>query len=157
MRSVLNGVLLSLAIMLAAAFPLTLHAQSYTNLHVFSGRPDGAAPYAGLARDRAGNLYGVTAYGGSSSQSGGLVFKLSHLGAGWVMSPLHSFPATNTDGMQPEAAVTIAPDGNVYGTTSLGGSGSSGIVFKLTPPASVQDVIFPFPSKLKLPLLMTGG
>jgi uncharacterized repeat protein (TIGR03803 family) len=48
-------------------------------LHEFTGGADGGNPYAGLAQDKAGNLYGTTTSGGSSSGGywgGGTVFKL---------------------------------------------------------------------------------
>lgn len=41
-----------------------------TDLHDFSGS-DGRDPYAGLTMDSTGNLYGTTAYGGSSSNCNG--------------------------------------------------------------------------------------
>ncbi len=40
-------------------------AQTFTVLHDFTGDQDGANPVAGLVTDRAGNLYGTTANGGS--------------------------------------------------------------------------------------------
>jgi uncharacterized repeat protein (TIGR03803 family) len=46
-----------------------------TVLHNFTNSPDGAYPTAGLVMDKAGNLYGTTADGGSSGY--GTVFKLS--------------------------------------------------------------------------------
>ena len=53
-------------------FDLTTHV--VTRLHAFSGS-DGDSPVAGLARDAAGNLYGVTAYGGASGK--GVLFKVT--------------------------------------------------------------------------------
>ena len=46
-----------------------------TVLHSFTNTPDGAGPLAGLIMDKAGNLYGTTKAGGSSSH--GTVFKLT--------------------------------------------------------------------------------
>jgi uncharacterized repeat protein (TIGR03803 family) len=50
-----------------------------TVLHSFTGGADGAWPYAGLVRDKAGNLYGTTAGGGTGSCDAGCgtVFKLT--------------------------------------------------------------------------------
>jgi uncharacterized repeat protein (TIGR03803 family) len=55
---------------------------SETVLYAFEGGNDGAAPYAGLIGDKAGNLYGTTSAGGGAGcgnlyQSGcGTVFKV---------------------------------------------------------------------------------
>ena len=56
-----------------------------TVLYAFTGQADGENPYAGLLRDKQGNLYGTTGYGGDlGSPQGwcggigcGVVFKLS--------------------------------------------------------------------------------
>src|ERR1700694_4213593 len=55
-------------------------------LHSFTGSGDGTCPYGGLLQDRAGNLYGTTADGGTSGF--GVVFKLSPTGKETV---LHNF------------------------------------------------------------------
>jgi uncharacterized repeat protein (TIGR03803 family) len=44
---------------------------------------------------------------------------------------LHSF--TGSDGQNPVAGVTLAYDGNYYGTTSGGGNANSGVLFKIAP------------------------
>jgi uncharacterized repeat protein (TIGR03803 family) len=106
-------------------------------LHSFQGYPaDGAFPYAGLVRDSTGNLYGTTAYGGSSDN--GAVFEL----AAGTEKLLYSFAGT-TDGAVPRAPLILDSTGNLYGTTYLGGvttagcggdpTDSCGVVFKLTP------------------------
>jgi uncharacterized repeat protein (TIGR03803 family) len=50
-------------------------AGNETVLHSFKGTPDGAQPEAGLVRDPAGNLYGITWNGGLYDQ--GTVFKIT--------------------------------------------------------------------------------
>jgi uncharacterized repeat protein (TIGR03803 family) len=120
---------------LATVLALTLVAtqaargQTFKVLHNFTNGQDGGSPFAGLTMDRAGNLYGTTAYGGTGN---GTVFKLVHKHSAFVFTPLYSFAGGN-DGANPQARVIIGPDGSLYGTTQYGGQGY-GTVFKLAPP-----------------------
>lgn len=77
--------------------------------------------------DAGGNLYGTTTLGGSHEQ--GTVFKVSGTGAERV---LYNF-ANGTDGGEPFSGLVIDATGNLYGTTSTGGSsGGYGTVFKMS-------------------------
>jgi len=121
---------------------LQLQAQTFTVLHNFTG-PEGDYPYAGLTMDRAGNLYGTAGNGGNTegqcSTSGcGTVFELKHEGSGWILDPLYAF--SGPDGNSPQARVIIGPDGNLYGTTTYGGTANAGTVFKLSPPPSACKI-----------------
>jgi uncharacterized repeat protein (TIGR03803 family) len=109
------------------------HADAtFTVLYSFKfGVTDGQSPYAGLVRDAAGNLYGTTLYGGSSSNcSGGCgtVFKLDTTGKETL---LHSFEGPPADGANPFASLVRDAAGNLYGTTLRGGASDFGTVFKL--------------------------
>jgi uncharacterized repeat protein (TIGR03803 family) len=105
-----------------------------TVLHSFGKGTDGYLPLAGLVMDSAGNLYGTTVSGGFGEQNGyGTVFKLSKSGKETV---LHRFTG-NGDGGNPWTATLILDDeGNLYGTTSVGGTGpclgGCGTVFKMS-------------------------
>lgn len=101
--------------------------QTFTLLHTFTG-PDGSFPTAGLVRDSTGNLYGTTFYGGANSL--GVVFKLDTSNNETV---LHSF-AGGSDGANPYGGVIRDSAGNLYGTTTAGGSPTCqcGIVFKVS-------------------------
>ena len=97
-----------------------------------SGCADGQNPGT-LVLGADGSLYGTTLYGGGSACNGGCgtIFKITTTG---TFATLHSFDST--DGAVP-AALIQATDGNIYGTTSYGGSGSScssgcGTIFKMT-------------------------
>ncbi|HZW92989.1 MAG TPA: choice-of-anchor tandem repeat GloVer-containing protein [Candidatus Eremiobacteraceae bacterium] len=108
-----------------------------TVLHIFSGGKDGANPRAGLILDASGNLYGTTSQGGIAADCGGngcgVVFELSPFsGGGWAEKELHSFTG-GSDGAQPWAGLIFDTDGNLYGTTSAGGSSGTGVVFELKP------------------------
>lgn len=124
----------ALAIILAlTAVSIPAHAQTLTTLYTFTG-PDGSVPFAGVIRDSAGNLYGTTFYGGayfSSQPYGfGVVFKLDPSNNETV---LYSF-AGGTDGAGPYGGVVRDSAGNLYGTTSAGGSPTCqcGTVFKVS-------------------------
>ena len=136
------GCVLLVLALLAVGSTQPAHAQTYTEIHSFSG-PDGIMPDAGVTMDRAGNLYGTTYSGGTTDR--GTVFKLVHRNGGWILNPLYSFQGGN-DGAFPVARVVFGPDGALYGTTSGGGDQAChdeygnpgcGTVFKLTPPATV--------------------
>ena len=96
-------------------------------LHSFSFS-DGAFPSAGVISDNAGNLYGTTDAGGSSTY--GTVFELMH--SSWTENLLYNFQNGN-DGLNPNAGLIFDHSGNLYGATRGGGSGGGGTVFKLTP------------------------
>jgi uncharacterized repeat protein (TIGR03803 family) len=83
-------------------------------------------PFAGLILDKAGNLYGTTAYGGASGL--GTVFKLDTSGNETV---LHGFTGTGGDGANPYAGLIMDKAGNLYGTTGYGGASGAGTVIKL--------------------------
>jgi len=122
-------------------------------LHTFNGLIDGAGPAASLISDTYGNLYGTTSNGGSPScighdaPCGGTVFELSPTVHGWRETVLHTFHVKagteNGDGGRPMSGLVMDSAGNLYGTTTFGGSHSSncteqqyigcGTVFKLSP------------------------
>jgi uncharacterized repeat protein (TIGR03803 family) len=105
----------------------------------FGAAGDAAYPFAGLAIDKSGNLFGTTTQGGPYGQ--GTVFELSpSSGGAWTEQVLYSFGASASDGMNPYAPVIMDTAGNLYGTTAGGGSNSCdqftlgcGTVFKLSP------------------------
>src|SRR5581483_9953337 len=95
-----------------------------TILYSFSGL-NGQFPSARLIRDAAGDFYSTTEFGGSFGW--GTVFKLDATGAETV---LYSFTG-GTDGFLPTGGLFRDADGNLYGTTSGGGTFGVGNVFKL--------------------------
>jgi uncharacterized repeat protein (TIGR03803 family) len=104
----------------------------HTILYNFKGGTDGNGPESPLIFDKAGNLYGVTYYGGSTGNDDGTVFELSPGSDGkWTESILHVFQGT--DGFYPVGSLVIDTSGNLYGVTSAGGPGCCGTVFELSP------------------------
>jgi uncharacterized repeat protein (TIGR03803 family) len=125
-----------------------------TVLYSFAGGMDGAHPRARLVLDSAGNLYGTTFEGGAgpcnqqnpnsrgaTPSTCGIVFKLDASGA---ESVLHSFTG-KPDGANPSAGLVLDAKGNLYGTTSYGGTLGFGTVFKLDT-SDVESVLHSFTS-----------
>jgi len=103
-----------------------------TVLYNFKGGASGFEPGAGVARDKAGNLYGTTVYGGSSQCDCGVVFRLSPRKNGrWEYTVLHTFIGSN--GAQPDANLILDTKGNLYGTAATGGANGGGVAFEITP------------------------
>jgi uncharacterized repeat protein (TIGR03803 family) len=99
-------------------------------LYSFKGGSDGEAPIAPLIRDKSGNLYGTTEYGGVlvGQYSCGTVFKVSNTGEETV---LHRFTGYS-DGCNPSTGLVRGAEGNLYGTTS-------GTIFKIN--ASGEETV----------------
>jgi uncharacterized repeat protein (TIGR03803 family) len=114
-------------------------AQTYRVLYTFTGGADGASPAGGVIRDSAGNLYGITEYGSAGSENGS-VFRLTPKGK---VKVLHSFGTDKTGGAVPQTALARDSAGNLYGTTSCGGSSNFGTVFKVAKNAKFS-VLFNF-------------
>ena len=101
-------------------------AGSLTMLHSFSGSPgEGANPVGGLVQGSDGNFYSATALGGTHSR--GTVFNIDATGS---LTTLHSFSGSPDEGALPFAGLAQGTDGNLYGTTALGGAHGAGTVFK---------------------------
>jgi len=95
----------------------------FTTLHTFAGGAQGGRPLAGLVRDSAGNLYGVTSNLGPSEHNGTL-FKLDSAGK---LTILHNFDAGG--GRWPMGGLVRDSAGNLFGTCFEGGSYNAGTVF----------------------------
>lgn len=121
-----------------------------TILHTFTGGTDGAWPQ-GLVIDSAGNLYGVTLYGGNLNcplypgGGCGVVFKISAAGS---LSPLYTFQG-GTDGAFPFGFLTLR-GGAVYGGVGGGGNLSDcggagcGVVFAVSTSTGAEKPLYTF-------------
>ena len=118
-------------------FELTPGAGMWTEtvLASFTG-PNGQFPghYAdgGVILDSSGNLYGTTFNGGTSGE--GVAYQLVK-SSGFMEMELHNFTA-GADGTNPDSGLVFDAAGNLYGTTSEGGSGGGGTIFELSPPGT---------------------
>ncbi len=120
-----------------------------TLLHAFTG-PEGADPYAGLVQGTDGNFYGTTQHGGTGNNSKciensnlgcGTVFKITPSG---TLTTLYNFCVQGNcpDGYGPQAALVQGADGNFYGTTHWGGTGTigNGTIFRITPSGALTTL-----------------
>jgi uncharacterized repeat protein (TIGR03803 family) len=123
---------------LGDVFKLTLGSNNkFTEkiIYSFKGytKKDGAYPYfAGVTLDSAGNVYGTTVYGGSSTANNlnyGTVYKLA--ATTYKETVLWSFGTTG-DGYYPEEQPTIV-GGKLYGPTISGGLHGGGVVYEVAP------------------------
>ena len=101
-------------------------------LYSFTGASDGWRPQGRPVRDSAGNLYGVTTFGGQADC--GVVWELTPNSDGsWTESTAHTFTG-GKDGCNPwGTSLVLDGMGNLYGTTNAGGAQGCGVVFKLIP------------------------
>jgi uncharacterized repeat protein (TIGR03803 family) len=110
------------------AFEITL-AGKLTLVHYFCSQTDcadGEVPESGLVAATNGSLYGITSSGGSGCSYCGTVFRITPRG---TLITLYSFDGS--DGLNP-VGLMQAGNGDIYGTTSSGGSGSGGTIFRMT-------------------------
>jgi uncharacterized repeat protein (TIGR03803 family) len=126
---------------IGTVFELVNSSGTYTEkvLHSFTGGSDGAQPQAGLVMDSSGNLYGTTSQSGASRH--GTVFELVNSSGTYTEKVLHSFTGyPSNDGRGPKAGLIMDSSGNLYGTTSAGGTRRNGTVFELAAANSPQTV-----------------
>jgi uncharacterized repeat protein (TIGR03803 family) len=110
---------------------------------------DGSVPLAGLVQGTNGNFYGTTFQGGDLSIDGlfnnsgaGTVFEMTPAG---VLTTLVVFNGYN--GANPAGGLVQGTNGNLYGTTSIGGNVNFnagwgfGTVFKMTPGGALTTLV----------------
>ncbi len=88
--------------------------------------PGGLSDPSGLIEGTDGALYGASGGGGTGL---GSVFRINKDGTGFTT--LHTFSLGQGGGYQPSAALVLARDGKLYGTTMFGGLYAMGTVFTM--------------------------
>ena len=100
-----------------------------TTLHSFD-QADGAGSRGKLIQATDGALYGTTPLGGMTSTACntgcGTVFRITTSGN---LTTLHFF--NHADGASPEGGLIQGRDGNLYGTTEVGGAAEFGTIFRI--------------------------
>jgi uncharacterized repeat protein (TIGR03803 family) len=138
-------------------FALNTDGTGFTNLHNFSGGRGGSSPQAALALS--GNtLYGTTADGGSTNDSG-TVFAVNTDGTGFTNLYVFAIARvngqgfyTNSSGAGPNGGLILSGN-TLYGTAVGGNSSGDGTVFSLTLPGpqltitpSGDDIVLTWPT-----------
>jgi uncharacterized repeat protein (TIGR03803 family) len=106
-------------------FEVANGSSSITTLASFN-YSNGASPESSLVKDSSGNLFGTTQYGGT--HGAGTVFEVAN--GGNTVTTLASFDAY-PNGASPFAALVKDGNGNLFGTTTGGGTSSDGTVFEV--------------------------
>jgi len=132
-RAILTSALVLVSVAITAQ---PAQAGTFTVLYSFHGAK-GEYPLAGLIIDSEGNLYGTTQNGGAHGR--GTVFEITNAGKEIV---LHSFGAA-PDGKFPLSSLVRDAAGNLYGTTTQGGSHGFGTVFKVDA-TGAESVLYSF-------------
>jgi uncharacterized repeat protein (TIGR03803 family) len=130
-----RGVVASLLFLMILS--VVLPAQVFTTLVNFNG-PNGSKVEAPVVQGLDGELYGTTFYGGSSNVYGE-VFKVSPQG---VLTILYTFcyQVTCAWGDGPFSSVLQTRNGNLFGTTYVGGPSGYGSIFKISPALTGTDL-----------------
>jgi uncharacterized repeat protein (TIGR03803 family) len=111
-------------------FELAKNGSSYsttlTTLASFAGSTTGQYPWGTPVMDSQGDFFGVTEQGGTNTD--GIVWEVAHGSS--TVTILHSF--AGSDGTNPYGGLYMDGFGNLYGTTSAGGSSSDGTIYEIS-------------------------
>lgn len=121
-------VLILVAAEAAAADP------SFTVLRTFAESPK--SPLGRLVEAPDGALYGVASGGGTFGH--GALLRYDRANGRLLATVLHSF--NGADGASPQGALTLLPDGTLYGTAASGGDNDRGTIFAVAPDGTFRVV-----------------
>jgi uncharacterized repeat protein (TIGR03803 family) len=119
-------------------YEVTADTHTLITLANFDSAGGGIKPVGDLVRDKNGDLFGVTQFGGASGK--GTVFEVV-AGSGKVTT-LASFDGLR--GSEPLAGLLLDAQGNLFGTTSAGGPNDRGTIFELRAGADAVSTLFNF-------------
>ena len=100
----------------------------------------GDEPQAGLVVGADGALYGTAMSGGLAHVYYGTIYRRASDGS---VTVVHEFDNT-TEGQRPAARLLLMPDGSLWGSTSSGGPGGGGAVFRFDPVSGALKVLHAF-------------
>jgi uncharacterized repeat protein (TIGR03803 family) len=108
-------------------FKKNIGGYTLTDIADFNGTTDGSEPLSGIVADSHGDLYGSTASGGEFGN--GTVYELIKSGSNYAIKTLVSLDDAAGNLC---ANIVVDGNGNIYGTTAMGGTSNVGAVFEVT-------------------------
>jgi len=95
---------------------------------------NGSFPTGSLIADANGNLFGTTYVGNQfdTTHAAGTVFEIVKSGAGYSSVPITLVKFNTANGANPYGDLLADANGNLFGTTSGGGTNGAGTVFEIT-------------------------
>ena len=120
-----------------SALHLRAQAQVFRKLHTFTGGKDGGKPAASVVFNPSRRFYSTTELGGEYGY--GTVFQMAPPSKETVIYNFGYPP----DGEYPVGPVILDAKGNLYGTTSGGGTIGAGTIFKLDK-NGVETILYNF-------------
>ena len=124
-------------------------ASTPTALFTFTGKTGntlGQTPDSSLTADAKGDLFGTTQFGGTGTD--GTVFEIQNTATGLAttLTTLINFTGTAgaNPGAQPDSGLTIDAKGDLFGTTTSGGTGTDGTVFEIQSNATTLTTLANF-------------
>ena len=121
------------------SYPAVVNLWQYVSLYSFTNGDDGNIPQGGLTLAGDGKFYGASLESGTDDN--GTVFSVTTNG---VLTVIHSFTGFD-DGGTPQTGLALASDGFLYGTTTLGGTNDTGVIYRVSTNGDFQ-VIYAFSS-----------
>jgi uncharacterized repeat protein (TIGR03803 family) len=131
----------ALTLVATALYPFSLAlgtSYTLTTVGTFDG-DNGATPFASVISDSLGNLYGTTEKGGADND--GTLFEIA-AGSGTV-NTLVTFNGSG-NGAKPFGGLISDAAGNLYGTTSGGGTSNQGTVFEVAAATHILTTLATF-------------
>ena len=115
-----------------------------TDIYTFdtvNADPDGANPEGALYQDASGNFYSVTVMGAANQAGAVCKFQLIN---GVLTLVWDTQLGSSTASFGPQAALIMASDGQLYGTTGAGGANENGDIYTIDPTTGAAQEIYVF-------------
>ncbi len=117
-------------------FSFNTTSNTFTTLYNFNGL-EGATPGGDLLQATNGKLYGAFKEEGQGNSGG--IYSWTISSGTYTEEYDFNIPPTTTEGKFPDCALVQGSDGKLYGTTTQGGTGDLGLIFRFNPTALTYE------------------